>query len=199
MISSYIQGLFLGFGAALPLGPINILIMSQALRDYKKAIAIGLGAMSADITYLLLILLGLTLYLHEEVFMKTLSIVGGVFLIYLSLQIYRGRDQKIHTTAIEKKSSLYTSYLKGYLLTLLNPYTILFWLSTTTYSTNTHSLSMTLWGMISAITLWVTLMPYFIHRKKHLISNEVASYIAIGSALILLFFGISLLLNSSIF
>lgn len=45
MIASLLSGISLGFGAAVPLGPINILIMTNALRSYKSAVAIGLGAM----------------------------------------------------------------------------------------------------------------------------------------------------------
>lgn len=193
MFTPFFEGLLLGFGAAIPLGPINILIMTQALREYKKAVVIGFGAMSADVTYLLLILYGIIHYIQNKQIFQILSILGALFLIYLGYQIYKNENQSIHKPHIEQRSSVYSSYLKGYLLTLLNPYTILFWLSTTTYSTSTQSLTLTVVGMITAITLWVTIMPYFVHSKKHMISTKTFSYISIASAGILLFFGFALL------
>ncbi len=58
LVESFWEGIILGFGASVPIGPINVLIMSYALRSYSKAFAIGAGAMSADITYLLFVLFG---------------------------------------------------------------------------------------------------------------------------------------------
>ncbi|CAA6802363.1 MAG: Lysine exporter protein (LYSE/YGGA), partial [uncultured Sulfurovum sp.] len=63
MLNSLIEGFLLGLGAAVPLGPINILIMNHALKNYKSAVAIGFGAMSADMVYLFIILLGLATFL----------------------------------------------------------------------------------------------------------------------------------------
>lgn len=81
MLSTFMQGLLLGFGAAVPLGPINLLIMNEAMRSYKRAVLVGLGAMSADITYLLLILYGVTNLLQSEDFLHMLSLLGGAFLL----------------------------------------------------------------------------------------------------------------------
>ena len=36
ILSVFIEGFILGLGAALPLGPINLLIMNEALKNYKK-------------------------------------------------------------------------------------------------------------------------------------------------------------------
>ena len=38
----------MGLGVSVPIGPVNVLIMSYALRSYTKALCLGLGAMSAD-------------------------------------------------------------------------------------------------------------------------------------------------------
>ena len=192
MLSIFIEGLMLGFGAAVPLGPINLLIMNEALRSYKKALFIGLGAMSADITYLIGILYGITTYLKDEIVLNFLSTFGGFILIYLGYLTFKGRKQKIHKVKSITGSTLLSGYVKGYLLTLLNPYTILFWLSVTTYSTSTENFLITILGLVCAITIWITLMPYLIHVKKHMISNEISSVIAVISSVVLLLFGFSL-------
>jgi len=196
IFSLFIEGFVLGFGAAVPLGPINILIMNEALKNYAKAVAIGFGAMSADITYLVLILYGIIKYLKESVFLNVLSAVGGFFLTYLAFLIFRGRNHKLHKVKTSKDTTILANYIKGYILTLLNPYTILFWLSVTTYSTTTKSLSMTVFGMVSAIMLWITIMPYLVHRQRRIISDRLSSIIATVSSIIILLFGLSLLFKS---
>lgn len=195
-LSLFFEGFLLGLGAALPLGPINLLIMNEALKSYKKALALGFGAMSADISYLLLIFYGITNYLEEPLLLNILGIIGGFFLSYLAFLIFKGRNHHIGKKKPLKKATLFSNYIKGYLLTLLNPYTVLFWLSVTSYSTTTHSLGATLVGMICAIMLWITIMPYFIYKKRALISDKVSSIIAVVSSFIILFFGLSLLFKT---
>ena len=76
IINSILQGFFLGLGAAVPIGPINIIIMDRALRNYKSAVATGAGALSADIFYLVLILLGLITFFNNPILLEILGIFG---------------------------------------------------------------------------------------------------------------------------
>ena len=197
MIVSFIEGFLLGLGAAVPLGPINILIMNEAIKEYRNGVMIGLGAMSSDITYLFLIFFGLLVYIDKPEILMTLSVLGGLFLTYLAYVIFINRDKKIDVSG-EKvdKRSLFKLYAKGFALTFINPYTIGFWLSTSGYiaSKDLNPL-VTLLGMLSAILLWITLMPYFVHKSKHKISHRVSNIINIISAFILLCFGIIMLIN----
>ncbi len=197
MTFSFIEGFLLGLGAAVPLGPINILIMNESIKKYKNGVMIGLGAMSSDITYLVFILFGLIVYLNQPIVLDALSVFGGSFLIYLAYNIYKSRNNKLAntTTHIVKKNSL-KLYLKGYFLTLLNPYTIAFWLSASGYIAGKNlDFFVTLVGMLSAILLWITLMPYFIHKTKHKISQKISSVISIVSSVILFGFGVMMLLT----
>ncbi|OIP53248.1 MAG: lysine transporter LysE [Helicobacteraceae bacterium CG2_30_36_10] len=197
MILSFLEGLVLGFGAAVPLGPINILIMNEAIKRYKNGVAIGLGAMSADITYLSLILFSLMAYLKQPIILNTLSIFGGVFLLYLAYTIFKNRDAKIDTSVqtIEKEN-IFKLYIKGYLLTFMNPYTIAFWLSLSGYITakelNPYSVIL---GLLSAILLWVSAMPYFVHKSRHKISQKMSYSIALVSSVIMFAFSIMMFVN----
>jgi len=74
MVTSFLEGFLLGMGAAIPLGPINILLMNTALRDYKSAVTIGFGALSADTVYLTMLLL------INLIILSILGILGSTFL-----------------------------------------------------------------------------------------------------------------------
>ncbi|WP_324172084.1 LysE family translocator [Sulfurimonas sp.] len=195
MILSFAEGFLLGLGAAVPLGPINILIMNEAIKKYKNGVMIGLGAMSADMTYLFLIIFGLITYFNQPEILKYLSIFGGLFLIYLAFNIYKNKDNIVNKTSekIVDKSSI-KLYLKGFALTFINPYTIGFWLSVSGHAANKElSIYATLFGMISALLLWITIMPYFVHRSKHKISQRVSYWISLVSSIILFGFGLFML------
>ena len=196
-MESFVEGFLLGLGAAVPIGAINILIMNMALKNYTSAVFIGFGAMSADFVYLLLILFGLVTFLESETLRITLGLVGSVFLLYMAYMIYKNRHNSVDTTqeSVSKKGLL-KSYIKGFSLTFINPYTIAFWLSVAGFIANKNlEPSFTLFGMFSAILLWITLMPYFVYRSKHKISNKISYIISISSSILLSGFAFSLVYN----
>lgn len=197
MIFSFMEGFLLGAGAAVPLGPINLLIMNEAIREYKNGVMIGLGAMSADITYLLFILFGIIAYLNQPIVLNVISLAGGIFLLYLAWSIFKGRKKPIADIAADmvQKNAL-KLYVKGYLLTLLNPYTIAFWLSAAGYVAGKNlDFLVTFLGLFSAIFLWITLMPLIIYKTKHKISHTLSHRIHLVSSLILFGFGAMMLMN----
>lgn len=195
MVSDFLHGVFLGFGAAVPLGPINILIMNEALKVYKNGVAVGTGAMSADTTYLLIILFGLTYYINNETVLTWLAYLGAGFLLYMAYIIYKNKERSIKKVQADTKSSLFKHYIKGYALTLLSPYTIIFWISVSTFSVQSKYPLIVVCGMLFAILVWITVMPYFIHKTKHLISHSLYSKVAVISALIMVFFAVSMVVH----
>lgn len=197
MFTSFLEGFLLGMGAAIPLGPINILIMNNALRDYRSALLIGVGAMSADILYLTLILLGIATFFNHPYVLNTLGTLGSAFLLYMAYFIFKGRNKTLQSNKETKQpKSLITFYLQGFLLTFINPYTVAFWLSIAGYTAHKDlEPFITMLGMMTALFLWITLMPYFVHRSKHRISQTVAYYFNLFSSLLLLGFGLSLAIN----
>jgi len=197
MLTSLLEGFLLGMGAAIPLGPINILIMNTALKDYRSAVTIGFGAMSADILYLTLILLGIATFFNHPVILNGLGILGSAFLLYLAYMIFKGRNKTLHSNKERSRSKkLIAFYLQGFALTFINPYTVAFWLSIAGYTAHKDLEPLiTMLGMMCALFLWITLMPYFVHRSKHRISQKVAYYFNLFSSIVLLGFGLSLIFN----
>ncbi|MFT7004409.1 MAG: L-lysine exporter family protein LysE/ArgO [Sulfurimonas sp.] len=197
MILSYTEGFLLGLGAAVPLGPINILIMNEAIKKYKNGVILGFGAMSADIMYLSLIVFGLISYFNHPYILNFLSVFGGAFLIYIAYNIFKNRDAKVETTKEStKKSSWLKLYAKGFVLTALNPYTIGFWLSVSGYIAGRElDPAITLFGLLSAILLWITIMPFLVHKTKHKISQKISYWISTVSAAILFVFGAVMLIK----
>ncbi|OSS41687.1 membrane protein [Desulfurella amilsii] len=198
ILGSYISGFLLGFGASVPIGPINILIINEALESYKNAFLIGLGAMCADITYLTLIFFGIFTHINEHSFIfHAISFFGSVFLMYLAFKIFKSRaidNSKLKTKKYFKSSI--KSYSKGYVLTILNPYTIFFWASMLAYvNQNNLHFGFTVIGLVCAIMLWITIMPFFVHKTKSFFNQKISAYINVLSALIIFGFGISIFIK----
>jgi L-lysine exporter family protein LysE/ArgO len=197
MAEAFVEGFVLGLGAAVPLGPVNILIMTNALKNYKNAVSIGFGAMSADITYLTLVIFGMFVFMQNKTIQMALTIFGSLFLLYIAYLIFKGRNDKIDIKSNEEvsKTTILKNYLKGYTITLLNPYTIGFWVSVSAYIVSKNlSFVFTLLGLFCAILLWITLMPLLVYKTKHLFSQVVVKYISIIASSIMLFFGFGMII-----
>lgn len=197
MIVSFLEGFLLGLGAAAPLGPINILIMNRALVHYPHAVVTGLGAMSADAVYLALILFGVVSFLHEGLILDTFGVLGAGFLLFLAYRIFKDRNRSMGSSNMNsEKKRLLPAYIQGVTLTFLNPYTVAFWLSVTGYvSSKALNPVLILLGMFTAIGMWVTLVPYLVHRSRHRISTKVSYSLSLFSAVLLAGFGVSLLVE----
>ncbi|MFK0408820.1 LysE family translocator [Campylobacter coli] len=193
MFDSFLSGVFLGFGVSVPFGPVNILILTYALKDFKNSIAVGLGAFSIDMLYLFLLQFGLLNFLDNVIFMRFLAIFGFCFLSYMAYLMLRKKKESLNLEHKEFKESLLKSYIKGAFLNGSNPFVIGFWLSATSVVLSSdHAYLMTL-GLVVAILFWVSALAFVVARYSHVFSAKVVFIINIISAIIIEYFALNLL------
>ncbi|EAH4647988.1 lysine transporter LysE [Campylobacter jejuni] len=198
MFDSFLSGVFLGFGVSVPFGPVNILILTYALKAFKNSIAVGLGAFSIDMLYLFLLQFGLLNFLDNVIFMRFLAIFGFCFLSYMAYLMLRKKKESLNLEHKEFKESLLKSYIKGAFLNGSNPFVIGFWLSATSVVLSSdHAYLMTL-GLVVAILFWVSALAFVVARYSHVFSAKVVFIINIISAIIIEYFALNLLYKTFI-
>lgn len=198
MFDSFLSGVFLGFGVSVPFGPVNILILTYALKAFKNSIAVGLGAFSIDMLYLFLLQFGLLNFLDNVIFMRFLAIFGFCFLSYMAYLMLRKKKESLNLEHKEFKESLLKSYIKGAFLNGSNPFVIGFWLSATgIVLSNQHAYS-TILGLVVAILFWIGALAFVVAKYSYLFSAKVIRIINIVSALIIEYFALSLLYKTFI-
>ena len=188
---SFIQGILLGLGVSVPIGPVNVLIMSYALRSYTKALCLGLGAMSADMLYLALSAFGISQLAKIPIVFACISVFGAAFLLYIALGIYRQAKRSVQLQSVELGSHV-AVFGKGFLLNIFNPYVIMFWLSVSA-SIGRERFGLALAGLVCGILSWITLFALAVYKSRAKISDRAARAFAYISALILLFFALKLI------
>lgn len=198
MIESFFAGVLLGWGVAIPVGPITVLMMSYALQSYTKSLCIGLGASFVDMVYLGLILFGMTQIFNNEIFIKVFSIFGACYLTYMAWGIYQGMKSEIKAVKTEQNSHM-VMFIKGMLLNITNPYVMMFWFSmATTLVTGDNSFVLMLSGLWVGIVSWITFFPYVVYRSRNFLSKRVMNILNFGSIAIIMGFVVYILYNAFI-
>ncbi|MCC3379131.1 LysE family transporter [Paenibacillus sp. UY79] len=128
-MNTIISYVFLGLSLSAPIGPINAAQLDRGIRNgFWHAWFIGLGAITADIIYMLLVYFGM-IHLLNSPFVKAFLWMFGFFvLVYTGLESIKNAGVISESNLRGNGSTLTNSFLSGFLMSLFNPLSILFWL-----------------------------------------------------------------------
>jgi len=194
-IFSYI---FLGLSLSAPIGPINAAQLDKGIRGgFWPAWFVGLGAISADIIYMLLVYFGV-IHLLEAPFVKAFLWLFGFFvLVYTGIESIRDAGQLTSSNKQGGDVSLSKSLLSGFLMSLSNPLSILFWLgiygSILAKAANEYPLKQLLiysGAIVLGILLWDVTMATASSIFRRFMTARVLKAISMLSGLSLVGFGI---------
>ncbi len=190
----FFMGILLGLGAAIPIGPVNLEIIRRNLRfGTSYGVATGLGACSADITYLSLLCLGALALLQYPLVLHVFGLVGSFILIWFAINAFRA-DPKEKKEKI-KKPSLIRYGIEGYMITMLNPFTILFWASISSQVslsalTSKTALLSTGLGVITGTVSWVLVINFLVHFTRHKLTHAAIKWLNYTGGFIILGFAL---------
>ena len=113
-------------------GPDIIYVLVQGITNGKKhGIVTALGLVSGIIVHTSLVAFGISAIINQsEMLFLMIKILGAGYLFYLAWQVYKS-DPAIHfeNTATEQKRELSSLYKKGFLMNVLNPKVVIFFLA----------------------------------------------------------------------
>jgi threonine/homoserine/homoserine lactone efflux protein len=112
-------------------GPSFVLVARTSvgvsrLNGLSTAIGMGIGGM----VFAVLTLLGLqAVLLNVPLLYMILKLLGGIYLVYLAIVIWRGANQSIELNdhSFRKNTSLYRSFKRGLITQLSNPKTAIYY------------------------------------------------------------------------
>ncbi|MBC8081275.1 MAG: LysE family transporter [Gorillibacterium sp.] len=187
----------LGLSLAAPIGPINAAQMDHGIRKgFLHAWLVGVGAIMADGIFMLLVYFGVVHFLSIP-FMKTFLWLFGFFILtYIGVEslIHVGK-QDFQTRSGE--GSYFKSFSAGFLMSISNPMSILFWLGI--YGSvladmiakyDAHGVLLYTTAIMSGIMLWDVLMALVASAFRRLLTNRLLMAISVISGLSLIGFGI---------
>ncbi|MDU3584146.1 MAG: LysE family translocator [Clostridium butyricum] len=126
-------GFLTGFTASIPLGPSGLESVNRSMsKGFREGFKVSLGAVSADLLYIVIINLGLfTLLSKHRNFQSIFWIVSGVILILFNRLSFTDSKKK---TDSKNQLNKYTSngFVTGFLITFVNPTTPSLWIALST-------------------------------------------------------------------
>jgi len=194
-----IKGILLGISVAAPIGPVNLAIINRGLKNgFTSALITGVGAISADLIYLLLISVGMLKFLMHKWVNTFLWGAGAVVLFYLAYGIFKN----VSNTTIDfdvkfcrkASSQLLSTYLSGFAITFTSPMTIVFWASlggamiSDLGSAELNIYILTYISILTGLMLWIVIVSVLCSWGRRFISTKLFKVISLISCIIILGF-----------
>lgn len=196
-MSLFLSYIFLGLSLSAPVGPINAAQLDKGLKKgFWHAWLFGLGAVLADILYMVLVYLGVVHFLSTPFMQTFLWLFGAFVLIYSGIESVMNAG-KVSISSDKQDGSLLSSMLSGLFMSLSNPMTILFWLGIygsvlvkTAADYGTGNLLLYSAAIISGVLIWDLTMAGMASIFRKFMSNRALTTISITSGLSLIVFGV---------
>ncbi|MGG1369418.1 LysE family transporter [Priestia megaterium] len=193
-----IKQIILGISLAAPVGPINIEMIKKGLtKGFWASWLVGLRDMTADILFILLILIGLTPFVQMHAVTVSLYAIGFVMLTFVGFQSMK--QAVSHSFSIDaNKPSIKRdkSFFTGFFIALMNPLNIVFWfgvfgssLSESLQSQTWLSVFFHSFFIIFGILLWNLNISSSIHFTRKFITPKLLRFITLGAGFLLFLFG----------
>ena len=203
-MGAFLEGLIAGYGIAIPLGAVAILIVNTSLdHGFRKGFVAGAGTATVDmLCAALAVFAGTAAVALIAPYSAPLQVASAIALMAMGaygMMRCRGRSKEAATYQTRKEGDL-SIYVKFLAVTLLNPFTVAYFLALIIGKGPSWSFSLTdcLWfiaGVAIASLTWETMLAGLgALARKHLTPRFMTASILIGNALVILL-GIQIVLS----
>lgn len=190
-------GMVIGVALAAPIGPVNIEIITRGIRNgFLSGWLVGLGALSTDTVYAVLVVSGLTPLADSTELRFPLFLAGGVMLAYVAISGLRragGAADTVGDTPVRRGRS----YITGVLIAALSPMGIVYWLSVgaalvaeAVGRAGTVGAPVLVAGVFLGLLAWVSTLSVLAQVARRFVTGRGLRWINILSGLAILGFAI---------
>ncbi len=198
-----VLGIIIGFLAAIPIGPLNVIAISQTLkRDFTHGFLVGLTAAFLDVIYSYTALVGISQAVEGLApIMPYLKLLGVMLLTAISIRLMRQAKAYRGPSAEAKEArAAHRPIIAAFLCYVTNPTLYVFWLAVGGAMTAHHWITQSWWQSItfaiacgSGSAIWYFLLTKYVALYHHQFSPATFKRILFATALILLGFAAYLL------
>jgi len=183
-------GVVLGLSAGFSPGPLFALVLSHTVRyGVREGMKIAVAPLLTDLPIILVSTFLMTKVTDSRAPFGVISLLGGLFLIYMSYETWIARRQEPDTGAAGAQS-----IWKGVITNALSPHPYLFWLTVGAptilrgWETGPSAAVVFVAGFFGCLVGAKVLLAVLTARSKHLLTGNAYRYLMRALALLLLLF-----------
>jgi threonine/homoserine/homoserine lactone efflux protein len=188
-VENYLQpilaGFIAGFIVAVPVGPVNLTVINQALRrGFFAAFLIGVGAMCAETVYASLMLWGHASILNAPSVVRVMRfiavvVIGAMGIRYLLFKSTKVGDSEVAAQKLDERWHHPRSFFLGFALTISNLMLVVVWATVVTLlfahewvvPTRASRLLCAL-GVLGGGSMWFLLLAFFVSRAHRRVKDQ---------------------------
>lgn len=199
MFEAILLGMGAGIISSFLTGPVFFAMIKTSIeRGFKAGFSIAVGVIISDIILIGLVLYGSQFLVYQDSFDKYVGLVGGLFLLAVGIYYLYSKVAINYQDKGIGKISKRSYLLKGFLMCILTPSTLMFWIIVSgIISAKLNSLEEKLFCFFIAMATQLTidgLKSFYSSKLRYRIKedalrklNKVAGVIIIGFAIWLIY------------
>lgn len=200
----FIGSMIVAFSGALVPGPmLTLVISSVASKGFWTSFFIVVGHSLLELIVVISFFLGILKFLDNPLITKIIGLLGGIFLLYIGIDIIVSIFKKkfiidfksvLKQRTITGKSTI-TVIFKGILISLMNPYWFIWWISIgaafllKSVKFNIAGISSFYIGHISADFIWYLFIGFLVNTGRKFFNQKIYNGILIACSIFLFYLG----------
>lgn len=191
MLSFLLSVVVISLSGVMMPGPLFAVTVAKSYKSQFAGVQIAAGHALVEIPLILLIYFGLGRFFQHELVQLTLSLLGGVVLLWLGIGMFRARARLVETG----KDLPYNSVVAGVVTSILNPFFILWWVTigsmlimkSLNFGTTGFALFIPTHWLCDLV--WLLFMSIMVYRTRALWGRKFQEGLFIACGLLLVGFG----------
>jgi threonine/homoserine/homoserine lactone efflux protein len=178
-------------GVMMP-GPMFTVTLAKSLKSPWAGVLVSLGHAVVEVPLILLVYFGLANLFQNEIVKLVLSVLGGGMIVWMGYDLFRARKK----LAREGKDTSYNAFTAGILMSGLNPFFLVWWVTVGSLLLMNFIAAVGTWGLPFFIIVhwlcdlvWLTLVSVTIYRTHSFWGERAQEWVFIILSLALLYFG----------
>jgi threonine/homoserine/homoserine lactone efflux protein len=178
-------------GVMMP-GPMFTVTLAKSLKSPWAGVLVSLGHAVIEVPLILLVYFGLAEFFQNEIVKLLLSVLGGAMIVWMAYDLFRARRKIVK----EGKDTSYNAFVAGILMSGLNPFFLVWWVTVGSLLLVTFIEAVGEWGLPFFIIVhwlcdlvWLSLVSFVIYRTHSFWGEKLQEWVFIILSLALLYFG----------
>lgn len=178
-------------GVMMP-GPMFTVTLAKSLKSPWAGVLVSLGHAVIEVPLILLVYFGLASFFQNEIVKLVLSVIGGGMIVWMGVDLFRARRK----LAREGRDTSYNAFVAGILMSGLNPFFLVWWVTVGTLLLMNFLDAVGTWGLPFFIIVhwlcdlaWLSIVSVTIYRTHSFWGEKWQEWVFIVLSLALLYFG----------